>query len=127
MKIFPGFYVLTTRSQKPGTLEMNETSLAIRTPKGLAVVVGCSHPGVEKILEEAARIDPQLYTVTGGFHLVMTPREEVQRVADVLRDSLKVERVAPGHCTSELGFAVFLERYKDRFDQAGVGAVIALP
>jgi len=127
VKIFPGFYVLTTRSQKPGTLEMNETSLAIRTPKGLAVVVGCSHPGVEKILEEAARIDPQLYTVTGGFHLVMTPREEVQRVADVLRDSLKVERVAPGHCTSELGFAVFLERYKDRFDQAGVGAVIALP
>ena len=126
-EIFPGFFVLTTRSEKPGTLEMNEVSLAIRTPKGLAVVVGCSHPGVEKILAEAAKIDPRLYTVTGGFHLVMTPEEEVRRVAGVLHDELHLERVAPGHCTSELGFAVFLERFGERFDKAGVGAVLTLP
>lgn len=106
---------------------MNEASLAVRTPKGLAVVVGCSHPGVEKILEEAARIDPQLYMVTGGFHLVMAPHEEVQRTADTLIDTLKVQRVAPAHCTSEQGFATFLDRYKDRFDQAGLGARLALP
>jgi len=54
-EILPGFFVLTTRSEKPGTLEMNEVSLAIRTPKGLAVVVGCSHPGVEKILRGRRR------------------------------------------------------------------------
>jgi 7,8-dihydropterin-6-yl-methyl-4-(beta-D-ribofuranosyl)aminobenzene 5'-phosphate synthase len=126
-EILPGFYVLTVQSQKPGTIEMNETSLAIRTRRGLAVVVGCSHPGVEKILQEAAKIDPKLYTVTGGFHLVLTPPEEVQRVATLLRDSLKIERVAPGHCTSELGFAVFLEQFRDRFDHAGAGGVIPLP
>src|SRR5215813_299176 len=126
-EIFPGFFVLTTRSQKPGTMEMNEVSLAIRTPRGLAVVVGCSHPGVEKILEEAAKIDPRLYMVTGGFHLVLTPREEIQRVATILHDSLKIERVAPGHCTSELGFAVFLDRFNQRFDRAGLGRVISLP
>lgn len=126
-EIFPNFYLLTTQSQKPGTMEMNEVSLAIRTPEGLAVVVGCSHPGVEKILDEASKIDSRLYTVTGGFHLVLTPEEEVQRVASVLHDSLKLERVAPGHCTSELGFAVFLDRFQERFDAAGLGAVISLP
>jgi 7,8-dihydropterin-6-yl-methyl-4-(beta-D-ribofuranosyl)aminobenzene 5'-phosphate synthase len=126
-EIPPGFFVFPTRSEKPGTMEMNEVSLAIRTPKGLAVVVGCSHPGVEKILAEAAKIDPKLYTVTGGFHLVMTPEAEVRRVAGVLHDELKLERVAPGHCTSELGFAVFLERFGEHFDKAGVGAVLALP
>ena len=126
-EIFPGFFALTTRSEKPGTLEMNEVSLAVRTPKGLAVVVGCSHPGVEKILEEAAKIESRLFTVAGGFHLVLAPQEEVQRVASVLQDSLKIERVAPGHCTSELGFAVFLDRFKDRFDRAGLGTVILLP
>jgi 7,8-dihydropterin-6-yl-methyl-4-(beta-D-ribofuranosyl)aminobenzene 5'-phosphate synthase len=126
-EIFPGIYVLTTRSEKPGTMEMNEVSLAVRTPKGLAVVVGCSHPGVEKILEGVARIDPRLYTVTGGFHLVLAPKEQVQRTADVLHDTFQIRRVAPGHCTSELGFAVFMERFKERFDRAGLGSVITLP
>jgi 7,8-dihydropterin-6-yl-methyl-4-(beta-D-ribofuranosyl)aminobenzene 5'-phosphate synthase len=126
-EVFPGFYVLTTRSQKPGTIEMNEVSLAIRTPKGLAVIVGCSHPGVENILEEAARIDPRIYTVAGGFHFVLTPQDEVQRTADVLYNVLKIERVAPGHCTSELGFTVFLGLFRDRFDRAGLGTVITLP
>ena len=78
-EILPGFFVLTTRSDKLGTREMNEVSLAIRTPQGLAVVVGCSHPGVEKILDAAAQIDKQLYTTIGGFHLVLTPREEIER------------------------------------------------
>jgi 7,8-dihydropterin-6-yl-methyl-4-(beta-D-ribofuranosyl)aminobenzene 5'-phosphate synthase len=126
-EILPGFYALTTRSQKPGTMEMNEVSLAIRTPEGLAVVVGCSHPGVENILEQAAKIDSRLYTVTGGFHLVLTPEAEVRRVAELLRDGLRIGRVAPGHCTSELGFAVFKESFGTRFDAAGVGAVIPLP
>ena len=126
-EIFPGFFVLTSRSDKPGTLEMNELSLAIRTPRGLAVVVGCSHPGVENILAAAARIDPQLYTTIGGFHLVMTPREEIDRVASVLHDTLKLHRVAPGHCTSEPGFAAFIRKYGDRFDQAGLGAILPLP
>ena len=126
-EIFPGFYVLTTKSQKPGTLEMNELSLAVKTPKGLAVIVGCSHPGVENILAAATQIDPHLYTVMGGFHLALTPEPEVQRVALVLHDELHLERVAPAHCTSELGFAMFLERFKDHFDTAGLGAVIPLP
>ncbi|HUG04099.1 MAG TPA: MBL fold metallo-hydrolase [Steroidobacteraceae bacterium] len=126
-EIFPGFHVLTTRSQKTGTLEMNELSLAVRTPEGLAVIVGCSHPGVENILAAAATIDPDLYIVMGGFHLVLTPEPEVRRVATLLHDELGVERVAPAHCKSELGFSVFLERFKDHFDEADLGAVISLP
>lgn len=126
-EIFPGFFVLTTVSEKPGTRDMNELSLAIRTPEGLAVIVGCSHPGIEKILGAAAKIDPQLYTVTGGFHLVVTAPEEIERVAALLDENLKIKRVAPGHCTSELGFKTFMSRFKDRFDQAGVGRAIALP
>lgn len=126
-EIFPGFHVLTTRSEKTGTLEMNELSLAVRTPKGLAVIVGCSHPGVENILAAAATIEPGLYMVMGGFHLVLTPEPEVRRVASLLHDELEVNRVAPAHCTSELGFSVLLERFKDRFDEAGLGAVIPLP
>lgn len=82
---------------------------------------------MEKILEKAATIDRRLYSVTGGFHLVLAPQEQVKRTADLLHDALKLERVAPGHCTSELGFAVFMDCFKERFDRAGVGSVISLP
>ena len=58
---------------------------------------------------------------------MLTPEPEVQRVVGVLHDELKLERVAPGHCTSERGFALFLDRFKERFDMAGLGPVIALP
>ena len=126
-EILPGFFLLSTKSQKAGTMDMNELSLAVRTPRGLAVVVGCSHPGVENILAAAAGIDSHLYTVMGGFHLVVTPETEVRRVAALLHDDLRVERVAPAHCTSELGFAVLMEKFKDHFDAAGLGAVISLP
>ena len=127
VEIFPGMFVLTTQSQKAGTMEMNEVSLAIRTPRGLAVIVGCSHPGVEKVLGEAVKIDARLHTVIGGFHLVGTSPADVDRVVTMLHDTLKIDRVAPGHCTSERGFAAFLKAFGDRFDQAGVGAVLALP
>jgi len=126
-EIFPGFYLLTTRSEKPGTRDMNEVSLAIRTPQGLAVIVGCSHPGIEKILEEAARIDTDLYTAIGGFHLVRTPRVDITAAATALRDVFKLDRVAPAHCTSEPGFAEFMERFGDRYDRTGVGSVVPLP
>jgi 7,8-dihydropterin-6-yl-methyl-4-(beta-D-ribofuranosyl)aminobenzene 5'-phosphate synthase len=126
-EIIPGFHLLSVQSQKPGTVEMNELSLAIGTSQGLAIVVGCSHPGIENILEQAMKIDPRLYTVTGGFHLVRTPEAEVRRVGRLLRDELKINRVAPAHCTSELGFAVLRELFGPRFDEAGLGAVITLP
>jgi len=126
-EIFPDFILLNTVSEKPGTREMPELSLAVRTPEGLAVIVGCSHPGVEKILEQASQIDRNIYTVTGGFHLVTAPQSEVERVASILSDTLKLKRIAPGHCTSELGFRVLMERFGDRFDQAGAGASIRLP
>lgn len=33
---------------------MNEVSLAVRTAKGLVVLAGCAHPGVEDILAQGA-------------------------------------------------------------------------
>lgn len=126
-EIMPGFHVLTTRSQRRGTMEMNELSLAVRTPQGLALVVGCSHPGVETIVESALAIDERIYTVMGGFHLVMATPADIGRAAETLAGTLKVRRVAPGHCTSEPGFAAFRTRFGERFDHAGLGSVIPLP
>jgi hypothetical protein len=119
--------VLTTPSDKPGTLEMNELSLAIRTPRGLAVVVGCSHPGVEKILANAARVDPKLYTVTGGFHLVVTPEPEVKARSRGSIRPAQGRTSRPRALHQRTWFFGLYGDFQARFDPAGVGAVIALP
>src|SRR6266571_4082171 len=50
-EVAPGVSVIPTVSQKTGTLELRELSLALRTPSGLILLVGCSHPGIETIVE----------------------------------------------------------------------------
>lgn len=48
-------------------LSPKEQSLFIKTEKGLVVVVGCSHPGVDKILKVAKKYG-KVRAIIGGFH-----------------------------------------------------------
>ncbi len=125
-EIAPGMFLIALVSDKPGTLELRELSLAIRTPDGLVLVVGCSHPGVEHIVKEATAIDPHLYILFGGLHQIQAPDPEVERIATVLHDQYKLERVAPGHCTGEPEFAALKRAFGDHYVYAGVGAVVDL-
>jgi 7,8-dihydropterin-6-yl-methyl-4-(beta-D-ribofuranosyl)aminobenzene 5'-phosphate synthase len=126
-EVIPGFFLIPTVSQTPGTLELRELSLAIRTPKGLVVIVGCSHAGIENILHLAAAIDPHLALLVGGLHLIAAPDAEVNRIALALRDEWKFDRVAPGHCTGEPEFAALQKVFGDRYGYAGVGSVVPIP
>lgn len=126
-EIAPGVFVIATVSDTPGTKEMRELSLALRTKAGLVLVVGCSHPGIEKILEAATTIDKRVGLVLGGFHLPAAKDEEVSRIAAALHDHFQVERLAPGHCTGEPAFALFQKTWGKNYVYAGVGSVIPLP
>ncbi len=126
-EVAPGFWLFSVQSDTPGTREMNEVSMAIKTPQGLVVMVGCSHPGIERILEVASKIDSRIYTVFGGFHLVDIADTEVSSMVTRFRDRWKLERAAAGHCTGEFAFSELNRIFGPRFDHAGVGAVIPLP
>ena len=127
IEIAPGMYLIALVSDKPGTLELRELSLAIRTPDGLVLLVGCSHPGVEHIMQEASTIDPHIKILFGGLHQIQAPDAEVERVATVLHNQYTLERLAPGHCTGEPEFAALKKTFGDRFVYAGVGSVVELP
>ena len=127
VEIVPGMYLIALVSDKPGTLELRELSLAIRTPDGLVLVVGCSHPGVEHIVEEASAIDPHINLLFGGLHQIQAPDPEVERIARVLHDQYKLDRIAPGHCTGEPEFAALKKTFGDHYLYAGVGSVVDLP
>ncbi len=127
IEIVPGMYLIALVSDKPGTLELRELSLAIRTPDGLVLVVGCSHPGVEHIVQEASAIDPHINLLFGGLHQIQAPDPEVERIARVLHDQYKLDRIAPGHCTGEPEFAALKKTFGDHYLYAGVGSVVDLP
>ncbi len=126
-EVAPGIILISEVSDSPGTREMHELSLAIRTSSGLVIVVGCSHPGIEKIVEAASQLNEPLYAIFGGFHLLATPDPEVAKITRSLHDKWKIERMAPGHCTGIAAFASLRELYGDKYLYAGLGTVIGLP
>ena len=125
-EIAPGIHLIALVSDKPGTLELRELSLAINTPDGLVIVVGCSHPGIDKIVTAAAAINSRIHFIAGGFHLVVSSDQEIEKIVATLHDAFKVAFVAPGHCTGEPTFTALKKTFGDRYLYAGLGTTIAL-
>ena len=51
---------------------------------------------------------------------------EIEHVATALRDTYRVEYVAPGHCTGEPTFAALQQIFGASYVYAGVGTVVDL-
>jgi 7,8-dihydropterin-6-yl-methyl-4-(beta-D-ribofuranosyl)aminobenzene 5'-phosphate synthase len=101
-----------------------EQALAVETGDGLAVVTGCAHPGVVKMVRRAKEsVGGEVYLVMGGFHLGGTSQRRVKAVIADFRQ-LGVQKVAPCHCTGDRAIRVFAEEYGDDFIETGVGMVL---
>jgi len=120
-EVMPGIFLVRTVSQKEGTKELPELTLAIKGANGLLLVDGCSHAGIEAILEAASAVDPRTEIVFGGLHLVTTPVEEIDTLVENLKTKWKVQKIAPGHCTGEPAFARLKKAYGENYLYAGLG------
>ena len=125
-EVAPGITLIALVSDAPGTRELRELSLAVNTPDGVVLLVGCSHPGIDKIVEAAAAINPKIHLIAGGFHLVTASDDVITKAVAALKDAFKVENVAPGHCTGEPTFAALKQAFDNRYIYAGVGASLSL-
>lgn len=140
--IAPGMLLVRNISPGPQFSETPELSLVITTSSGPVVMVGCSHPGVERILESvetamgavaassgsAGRHDDSgIRMVVGGLHLVTTPPAAVDALVARLRGRWRVRSIAPGHCSGEHAFLRLKHAFGRDYVFAGVGEVIPLP
>ena len=66
-----------------------EISLVLRTGKGLILITGCSHPGLDVIMQNASQFG-KIYAVMGGFHGF----SKLEAIANV-------PRIMPAHCTQK--------------------------
>jgi len=126
MEIVPDVWAVSVVSDVPGTREMRELSLALRTSNGLVLVAGCSHPSIERILVASRSVHDRVDAIFGGLHLVLTDEVEVQRIAYALRDDWRVRQIAPGHCTGEPAFLALSEAFGNRYVYAGLGESVDL-
>ena len=125
-EIAPGITLIALISDAPGTKELKELSLAVNTSEGIVLVVGCSHPGIERIVEAATAIDPKIRLIAGGFHLVVASDDVIAKAVTALKNTFKVESIAPGHCTGEPTFAALKTAFGDRYLYAGLGTTLPL-
>jgi 7,8-dihydropterin-6-yl-methyl-4-(beta-D-ribofuranosyl)aminobenzene 5'-phosphate synthase len=95
-----------------GELKGIEQSLAVRTEKGIVVVTGCSHPGVEEILRSASSFG-KVYALIGGLHGF--------RNFDAVKD---LEMICPCHCTRYKSEIKTL--YPEKYVAGGCGKVIVV-
>ena len=106
--------------------QIREQGLVIETPKGLALITGCSHPGVERMVRKINRkFDQPVYMVIGGFHMEEFSDKEIDHVISALKEC-GVQKVAPGHCTGQKAMDRFRKAFQHNFIRSGTGKVIEL-
>ncbi|MCD6310062.1 MAG: MBL fold metallo-hydrolase [Candidatus Eremiobacteraeota bacterium] len=104
-----------------------EQALGIITEKGLVVITGCAHPGVENMVESAIKCsEKNPLLVIGGFHFftqLFPFFGKTQKAIKKLHE-LKTRYVAPCHCTGKMGISAFKKSFGKYFIPTGVGSVI---
>ena len=127
VEIFPNIYIISTVSTSSGTKELQELSLVLKSSQGLVIVVGCSHPGIQHIVDTASKIDARIVNIFGGFHLLHTSPKKINAIATALKNDYKVKQISPGHCTGKAATQEFLRIFQHNYVYAGLGTVIDLP
>lgn len=94
-----------------GTLEGIEQALCVETPKGIVIIVGCSHPSMDKIIKTASSFG-QVYGIIGGMH-------------DSSPKALEgLQLIVAAHCTQKK--EKMQKLYPDAFVEGGAGKVIEI-
>ncbi len=103
-KLYDGLY-------STGELEGIEQSLCCETSQGLVIIVGCSHPRMNHILEVAAQFG-RVYALIGGMH---GTRPELLEGVDL---------ICPTHCTMHKEKMKSL--YSAKYIEGGAGCRIEI-
>ena len=115
IEVAPGIYIIGELTP------IYEQALALTTSRGIILIVGCSHPGVDNIAEKAVEdLGMKLYIVIGGFHMMGASRERCIEVANKLAE-LGADKIYPIHCSGNEIRKVIKELYPDKLGEGGVG------
>jgi 7,8-dihydropterin-6-yl-methyl-4-(beta-D-ribofuranosyl)aminobenzene 5'-phosphate synthase len=121
VEICPGA-LLTGDVGVPGGI--SEECLVLQGAAGVAVVTGCAHPGIVRMVERVKALTGRdVLVAVGGFHLLRTSDAAVRTIVSDLK-ALGVRHVVPCHCTGDGAIERFATSYGDGFTRCAVGSVV---
>lgn len=106
---------------------VDEQILIVSTERGISVISGCAHTGIERAISKARELFPTkpFYALVGGFHLAAEPPEKLKVVLEKII-SAGFKKVMPMHCSGENFMEMLAKEYPDFFVFSEVGATLDL-
>lgn len=98
-----------------------EQSLLLQGDAGAAVITGCAHPGIVRIVQRAKEVTGgEVLVVIGGFHLAGDSGDSIRHIISSLKE-LGVRHAVPCHCSGDLAIKLFAKAYGAEFVNCAVG------
>ena len=116
-----GRFFLDEACAQPDPL-MDDQALFFDTPEGLVAILGCGHAGVVNTLEYIQQITNgrPIYALLGGMHLLTAGPERMAKTIETFR-RLRIQRIAPAHCTGISAVAQLWAAFPGRCSPCAVG------
>ena len=87
----------------------DELLLALDSPKGLIVILGCSHPGMKNMLDTVvARLHRPIYAVLGGTHLIEADKHSLDISINYLNRHVG-GALGVSHCSGQIAISRLAE------------------
>jgi 7,8-dihydropterin-6-yl-methyl-4-(beta-D-ribofuranosyl)aminobenzene 5'-phosphate synthase len=113
-EIIPGIWVSKEKDSINSNKPTKEINLIINLEnKGLVIIVGCSHPGLENIIQDADQFFNSkipMYALVGGLHLKDNSPEEINQILDNLK-KYNFKIIIPNHCTGFNALKIITDKF----------------
>jgi len=121
-----GDFYLDENCEKADTLP-DDQAMFFYTPRGLVVLLGCSHAGVVNTLDYIAKLsgDKHIDSIVGGMHLLNASQDRIERTVNVFR-KYNVQNIGFGHCTGANAAQEVRRAFPDRCFVCSTGSRVRL-
>lgn len=113
-------YIIRDGKKEKDTI-LDDQSLAIKTDRGVLLILGCCHSGLRNTVKWAEEVTgDEVKFIVGGTHLIAYSPEKIKEIIS----KLDFEFIAPCHCTGLKAEFLLMKMLGDRFKMIGSGSVI---
>ncbi len=102
-----GAFFIDKKRENPDLL-MDDLSLCIEGDKGITVICGCCHSGLQNTIEQILTCNKasSIHTIIGGLHLVNASTSRLDRTITYI-NKIGIKKIIGAHCTGKVAMNRF--------------------